>query len=359
MDQLEIKSAQGNYQVYFTDNVRDAKSQFDRYEATHFIIDRKVYEAHQQALDSLINGSSIYFIEATEETKTLAGVAELSTWLQGNGANRSSRLVAIGGGITQDLVTFTSHVYYRGIPWLFFPTTLLSMCDSSIGAKCGINLNEFKNQLGVFQSPHAVFTCMQFLESLPDFHISSGYGEILKLYLTGGDWDLLENLQSALQSGLRTPNLRELIKTSLKIKKGIIERDEYESDLRRVLNYGHTFGHSLEKVTNHEIPHGLAVAWGMDLINFIAVKRNLLSERRFLEIREVIKNKLPFQLRSSVSPEDLIEGARKDKKTDKTGVNLIFLNDLGSLEIKKVSFDERLFQEISDYLKNHNVYAGR
>jgi 3-dehydroquinate synthase len=200
---------------------------------------------------------------------------------------------------------------------------------------------------------------MQFLESLPDFHISSGYGEILKLYLTGGDWDLLENLQSALQSGLRTPNLRELIKTSLKIKKGIIERDEYESDLRRVLNYGHTFGHSLEKVTNHEIPHGLAVAWGMDLINFIAVKRNLLSERRFLEIREVIKNKLPFQLRSSVSPEDLIEGARKDKKTDKTGVNLIFLNDLGSLEIKKVSFDERLFQEISDYLKNHNVYAGR
>lgn len=358
LDELIIKSAQGSYRVCFSKTIQEIKPVLLDYRGTHFVSDRVVFDLHKKELEQIVGKRPLYLIDATEDTKTLTGVSELSSWLQKNGANRSSSLVAVGGGITQDLVTFTAHVYYRGIPWVFLPTTLLSMCDSSIGAKCGINLNDFKNQLGVFQSPKAVFTCLQFLETLPDFHMSSGYGEILKLHLTGSDWGLFTSLVSALEGGLRNDSLQGLIKTSLNIKREIIEIDEYETDLRRVLNYGHSFGHSLESITHHEIPHGLAVAWGIDLINFIAMERGYLSEKKFVAIHELIKNKLPFKIKSIVSSESLINGARKDKKTDNTGINLIFLMESGSLEIKRVPFDEQLAQEVSDYLRHHNVYAG-
>lgn len=358
VEDLLIKSAQGNYRVFFSADLSEKAAIFNEYKASHFVIDRNVFESHTKAIISLVDNRPMYLVDAMEDTKTLTGVANLCSWLQSNRGNRASCLVAIGGGITQDLVTFTSHVYYRGIPWIFYPTTLLSMCDSSIGAKCGINLNEFKNQLGVFQSPRAVFTCAEFLRSLSDFHIRSGYGEILKLHLTGKDWEFLAKVRDALKFGLRNEKLLELIKTSLEIKRQIIEEDEFETDLRRVLNYGHSFGHSLESVTAHEIPHGLAVAWGIDLINFIGFKRKFLSEERYQEVRNIIRNYLPYKLISPVSCESLINGARKDKKTDNNGINLIFLMDTGNLEIKKIAFDRQLEAEVSEYLSNYNVYAG-
>lgn len=357
LEKMKIKSAQGDYHVHFLDGALGADSELNALKPSHFVIDENVYRLHKGSLDKLVQGRPMHLIEATEETKTLHGVEKFATFLQKNGANRSSVVVAVGGGITQDLACFTSHNYYRGIPWVFFPTTLLSMCDSSIGAKCGINLNEFKNQLGVFQSPKAVFTCSEFLSTLPEFHVSSGYGEILKLYLTDSDWGLLDELEGALAGGLRNPKLLALIRTSLEIKKKVIEADEYEADYRRVLNYGHSFGHSLEAITNHEIPHGLAVAWGLDLINFMGVQRGLLSESRFNRIHELIRNHLPFKLSGNISTTALINGARKDKKTDNTGINLVFLTDSGKLEIKKVPFDEMLQGHVESYLSSRNVYA--
>lgn len=358
LEKMQIQSAQGTYFVHFFETLNETGGTLNDYRPTHFVIDRNVFNLHQPTLQSLIAGRPTYLIDATEDTKTLSGVSELSSWLQANGANRSSRLVGIGGGITQDLVTFTAHCYYRGIPWCFLPTTLLSMCDSSIGAKCGINLNEFKNQLGVFQSPSAVITCAEFLKTLPDFHIASGYGEILKLHLTANDWNLFDSAAEAMKTGLRNPSLSALIRKSLEVKKQVIEADEYEADYRRVLNYGHSFGHSLEAITNHEIPHGLAVAWGMDIINFIALKRNFLSETNFWRVHKVIQDRLPFQLKTPISAESLINGSRKDKKTDASGINLVFLKNEGNLEIKKVAFDDQLKNEIAEYLSQRNVYAG-
>lgn len=356
MDQLHIQSAQGPYKVFFHPRFSETKAALEAQKPTHFIIDRNVYQLHKSGLDELIAGRPTYFIDATEETKTIHGVEKFSTWLQQNQAFRSSVLVAIGGGITQDLAAFTSHVYYRGISWVFYPTTLLSMCDSSIGAKCGINLNEFKNQLGVFHAPKAIFTCSNFLETLPDFHVSSGYGEILKLFLTLNAWEMLPELEKALTRGLRNPELLTLIRKALEIKKQVIEADEFESDFRRVLNYGHSFGHSLESITNHEIPHGLAVAWGMDIINFIAHQRGLLDQQNYLRIKNLIKTHFPFYLSRKIGAEELINGARKDKKSDPSGINLVFLTNQGKLGIHKVPFDQSLQSQISQYLETENVY---
>lgn len=357
LQDMKIKSALGDYQVHFVDDALQTESQLNSYKPTHFIADENVYRLHKATLDKLVAGRPLHLIEATEEVKTLDGMNKFATWLQKHNANRSSVVVAFGGGITQDLAAFTAHNYYRGIPWLFYPTTLLAMCDSSIGAKCGLNLNEFKNQLGCFQAPRAIFTCTKYLDTLPDFHVSSGYGEILKLLLTDSDWGLLDELERALDGGLRNERLLPLIRTSLEIKRKVIEVDEFEKDLRRILNYGHTFGHSLESMTNHEIPHGLAVAWGLDLINYMGVRRGLLSEIRFQRIHTLIQKNLPFKLGKKISADTLINGARKDKKTDATGINLVFLTDAGKLEIKKVPFDEQLQGHIESYIEKSNVYA--
>lgn len=355
--ELPIKSALGDYSVQFFRNPLESKTLLNSYKPSHFIVDRIVYGLHKEIIDLLAENRPLFLMDATEEMKSLDGMQLFATWLQSQGANRSSVLVAIGGGITQDLAAFTAHNYYRGISWIFFPTTLLAMCDSCIGAKCGLNLNDFKNQLGCFQAPRAIFTCSDFLQTLPDFHIASGYGEILKLHLTGGDWGLIADLESSLQQGLRNDSLLEVIFKSLQIKKTIIEIDEFEKDLRRTLNYGHSFGHALEAVTNHVVPHGLAVAWGIDLINWIAFQRSILDERHYKTVQSFIKKFLPHKLNQKISTAELIQAAKKDKKTEPSGINLIFLNNHCSLEIRKIPFDQALADQVSSYLEGQNIYG--
>jgi 3-dehydroquinate synthase len=268
---------------------------------------------------------------------------------------RQSTVVAIGGGIIQDIATFTAHIFYRGIKWIHVPTTLLAMSDSCIGAKCGINFGAFKNQLGVFHSPTRVLICHKFLDTLFDKDIRSGYGEILKLLLTGSP-ELFANLQKRLdESGFRNPELPALIYQCLNVKKGVIEADEYETDLRRILNYGHTFGHALEAVTEYEVPHGLAVAWGIDLANFISLRCDLLKEADFRSIHDFVARHFSFRVSRLVSAAELIQGARRDKKVSAGKLNLILLDRPGSLQIVPSAFDATLEANVAEYLGKHNV----
>ena len=164
-------------------------------------------------------------MDANESTKTLAGVQNLIEWLLESGCNRSTTVIGIGGVIVQDLVTFTSNVFYRGASYVLIPTTLLSMCDSCIGAKCGINFGSYKNQLGVIYAPSGVHIVAQFLESLDDIEIKSGYGEILKLAITGSYDSFNQMTRQAKVHGLRGSHLLQLIRQSLEIKQRIIEED--------------------------------------------------------------------------------------------------------------------------------------
>jgi 3-dehydroquinate synthase len=295
-------------------------------------------------------------VDATEEEKTPSGVFRTWEFFQNADATKQTNVLVIGGGVVQDIAQFSSHNYYRGLRWHFVPTTLLAQADSCIGAKCGINLGAFKNQLGVFHSPAHVWICLSFIDSLADTEVRSGYGEIVKLHLTRSGPELFHELARVVGSeGWRGPMLSKFVKQSLEVKKGVIEEDEYEHDLRRILNYGHTFGHALEAITQHSIPHGIAVAWGMDLANFLALKRGMITQSHFDEVHVFLKIHFEWKLPRRVSAEDLVNGTRRDKKVSDGKVNLILPTSIGRLSIIPTAFDARLTEDVANYIRDYNV----
>ena len=278
-------------------------------------------------------------------------------FIQKENATKKSKILAIGGGIIQDIATFVAHLYHRGISWIYVPTTLLSMADSCIGAKCGINFNAFKNQLGFFQSPSRVMISEEFLSTLSANDLRSGYGEILKLFLIDGEEAFLTLKTEIDKHGFCNAMLSVFIKKSLQIKKNIIEQDEYESNLRRILNYGHTFCHSLETITDNAVPHGLAVAWGVDIANYVSMKKGFLSESHYRMIHDFIAKYFHNELPASCSVVDLINGMKRDKKAVLGNVNLILLKQPGDPRIVMTRFDAELEGIMRNYFNSENIFS--
>ena len=357
LEEMTIKSLHYNYSVTFDQRLESLKERISTYRGAVAVIDQRVHALYQERLDEVLNGIPVYKVPALESTKTLDGVQELLNWLLVQQCNRSSTIIGVGGGIIQDLVTFTSNIFYRGASFVLVPTTLLSMCDSSIGAKCGINYGNFKNQLGVIHAPRGVHIVAEFLETLDDIDVKSGYGEILKLAITGSEAAARRVYDAVGQCGLRGEHLLGLIRQSLEIKKEIIEEDEYESDLRRILNYGHTFGHALEALTNHEIPHGLAVAWGIDIINFLASRENENLQTLKEDATQFISQHLNFTLSKFPSAQALVEMTRRDKKMAHGILNLAVPASYGNLRIVPTELDDDLIELVNRYLADFNVYA--
>lgn len=355
MEPIIIKSGQGDFRVDFFPNIPSLIERTNSFFPMLTVIDRRVAELYSSNLDAIIEKTPHLLLDATEEEKTWTGVEKVLEFLQNNHANRKSKLLAIGGGIIQEIVAFTAHIYYRGIKWDFIPTTLLAMSDSCIGAKCNINFRTYKNQIGAYHSPDHVFLCPDFVQTLSDQDIRSGYGEIFKLMLIGSQ-ELVDKFISKIEQG--TVHLEELdyfIALSLRIKQKYIEEDEYEHDVRLILNYGHTFGHALESLTNYEIPHGCAVAWGIDLANYISKETGYLSNEDFDAIHQIILNHFNFKLSKKVEANLLIEASRRDKKVSENKINLILLGKPGDLKIVPTPFDDRLTCWISDYFEKYQV----
>ena len=354
MDNLYIKSGQGDYYVDFLGSIDQLIKTLSKAEFSAILIDENVKTIYHEKMDALFEKVPTLAIPATEEEKTLTGIEKVLSFFQEKNLTRNSVVLAIGGGIIQDIVTFSAHIYYRGIRWMFVPTTLLSMGDSCIGAKCGINFKAYKNQLGVFQSPRHVFICSQFTLTLTERDIHSGFGEILKLILTGSE--SLFQYQTAFQPGL--PNQDEttqFIFESLNVKRQVIEADEYETDYRRILNYGHTFGHALESLTHYEIPHGLGVAWGLDLANFLGWQLGVTSEADFHRIHTFVKEHFGFHLSNPVESRQLVDMTKRDKKVIQGRANLILLQEVGNLIIKPTDYDDNLYNLVEQYMKEFNV----
>lgn len=350
MPSLPIKSGQGDYVVEFLADVRQIAEQIAVLPNVVIVIDRNVATLYADALRPVLQDKTALMIDATEEEKSLIGVTRTLNFFQASNCVKQSLVVAIGGGITQDIVAFAAHMYYRGLKWVFVPTTLLAMADSCIGAKCGVNFNEYKNQLGVFYSPFQVLVCAKFLETLSEADMRSGYGEIFKLSLTGSTEFFDQFMHNVNRDGFRRSGIEKLVYDSLSVKKQVIEQDEYEVDLRRILNYGHTFGHALEAISHYAIPHGQAVVWGLDLVNWIALRQGLLSQSDFYLIHSFVKQHFAVSFARPISATELIQGARRDKKVSGSKVNLILLERPGSLKIVPTAFDNRLEQLVTEYL---------
>jgi len=354
---MTIKSLHYDYSVTFDQDLASLRPHLGRYKNTVVVVDERVNDLYRDAFRSAFEGLPVFEVTANESTKTLDGVQQLIDWLLENKCNRSTTIVGVGGGIVQDLVTFTSNVFYRGSSFVLVPTTLLSMCDSCIGAKCGINYGNFKNQLGVIHAPRGVHIIAEFLNTLDERDVKSGYGEILKLAITGSEQAFDQLLSEVSTHGLTGTHLLGLIRQSLEIKKVVIEEDEYEADLRRILNYGHTFGHALEALTNHAIPHGLAVAWGIDIINFLQSRKEPSLVPLYERAHRFIDTHLSFKLDRFPTAAELVEMTKRDKKMVGTTLNLAVPRRAGLLEIEATELNQSLVNLVEEYLQRENVYA--
>ena len=353
---LLIRSLQGDYPVEFSTSVAEVVAGLLEIPETLVVCDANIAELYRDELAGLTSARPTRLVTANEEAKSLAGVSELVEWLIEQGAVRSTTVIAIGGGCIQDLVSFTTHIYFRGIRWVFVPTTVLSQADSCIGAKSGINVLPYKNQLGAMHSPRHVFISTEFLPTLPDSEIASGYGEIVKLSVTSSR-HFLDALQEGLaDGGLRNPHLLSLTRASLAAKQEIIEEDEYESDLRRVLNYGHTFGHALEALAGHGVPHGLAVLWGIDIINRLGVKWNITDPATADALSVLISTHFDYELPIDPSVEDLLGMVGRDKKVSEGRIHFAVLVRPGEFVIEPRLIDDALAEQLSEVLNESRVF---
>lgn len=355
MKQINIKSSLYDYSVYFIDDVKQKIDRLSREEKVTYVIDRKVYNLYKNYFGK-INIENIYFIDAVEHKKNIETCMNLINFWQSIQLKKNWKVICFGGGITQDITTFASNIYLRNIDWYFFPTTLLAMSDSCIGGKCGINMGELKNQLGVFYPPKKIFICEKFINTLSEADYVNGWGEILKFSLTENK-DFFEKVKSEEQM-VPCPNIDEYLYDGLMVKKNVIEADEFDGDLRRILNYGHTFGHALEAYTHNAIPHGTAVIWGIDVVNYLSVQYGILDRDIYLDIKTLIKNSF---IKEEICITDVVRFMHilsTDKKVKNNTVYLILLEKLSHLLIKPVELDANLETLFKQYLEEtHGYYS--
>lgn len=355
-----IKSTRGYYDVEFHREVKAIDERVPQDSSDFYlVVDAKVWQLYGPKLKVWQN-LPIFQVEATEESKTLAAVQRLSDWLVSHRATKTSTIVGFGGGIVQDLVTFTASIFHRGCNWVYYPTTLLSQSDSCIGSKCGINVLPHKNQLGSIYAPQRVVIVDELLQSLPKEEIVSGYGEIFKLSITGKQhfYSLLKSLLSQSEPQLpQGSSLQSIISLSLQAKKSVIEEDELESGPRRVLNLGHSFGHALESLSGYEISHGRAIVFGMDLINYLGVSWGLTNREFASEFRGLLKRYFgSFIPSNGISANGLIEELKSDKKMAHGVMHFAIPRVPGVIEIVPKELDSALVSLVDQYLKDECVF---
>jgi 3-dehydroquinate synthase len=250
----------------------------------------------EQFLASFAEPPVALFLPPGESHKTMASVEKLLRQMAEAGADRGSLLIAFGGGIVGDVGGFVAAIYMRGIPYVQVPTTFLAQVDSSVGGKTGVNLPEGKNLVGSFHHPVAVFADIDLLATLSDRELRAGLMESVKAGIIR-DRALVRFLEENVAQVLaREPRaLEKVIAGSIRMKAGVVNKDERESGLRMILNLGHTVGHALEQATNYKaLLHGEAVAWGMTAALYLAQKRGTISANQFERLENLIHLYGPF-----------------------------------------------------------------
>ena len=345
-----VKSSLGDYKVDFIKNLTESLNK-NFIKGDVIIMDIYIYKNYKHFFKDFRN--NIIFIEAHETKKSYEGVKEVISTLIENGFRKSNRLIAIGGGITQDVTAFIASVLYRGVKWIFYPTTLLAQGDSCIGSKTSINFGKYKNQLGGFYPPNNIFIYTEFLKSLPESQLKSGVGEMFHYFVVSGEKDFIyfkNNFQNAL-SNLEIMN--KIIIRSLLIKRSYIEKDEFDTGIRQVFNYGHSFGHAIEGLTEYTIPHGIAVSIGIDIANYVSFKMNLINSIVFNEIHEVVKVIYNGYSINKIDIEDFINSLKKDKKNVGDMLGLILLKGYGRTFKELVLPDLDFQNNLKSYFKKY------
>ena len=267
----------------------------------------------------------VIYIEATEAAKSLDEMGDILLQLKQRGINRSSTLLGLGGGVLQDITTFVASVYMRGIPWMYVPSTFLAMADSCLGGKSSINVGPAKNLVGTFHPPRSIELMAPLARSLPLVEIRGGLAEAAKICFCQGSSSFERYLELAqpIMAGVWTDaQLIDLLHHVLRVKQWFIETDEFDQAERRLLNYGHTWGHALESATAYAVPHGLAVAIGM-LASHQFMEQPEASERLASHSKALLAGVVSADQLNGFDETKFLDAFRGDKKHGHHNYNLI------------------------------------
>ena len=371
MEQINIyEGEQVISHILVQDGVEGLEACLENYEHVYAVMDENVamkcpaaYEVSQMLNRRGVPGM---LVEVSEETKCMDTVMDICSWLLDNGADRDALVLAIGGGITTDMVGFAASIYKRGVRFAYVPTTLLAQVDASIGGKTGVNIAGYKNMLGTIRQPEFTYICPQVLESLPMEDFQAGAAEMLKTFIIedNGNYEKSINVLKALTEDFirlcdgatlsdgetrwpealseRLAELTPLIAAAAKVKAGVVSRDQFETGERRKLNLGHTFGHAIEYLSHkrhNDIDHGHAVALGMVYAADLAEKLEM-AEPGFAAALERDLDATLLLIYNPYSIHDMAEAMRKDKKAEGGKVHFVLPRAIGDVVMHDLTVDE-------------------
>lgn len=324
---LTVKTSMGDYNIIIERGSINSLSEYCNTDKKALIVtDSGVPFEYAEAVSKQFKNNVIKVIPQGEKSKNFDTYKELLEVLNKNAFSRADCIVAVGGGVVGDLSGFTAATYMRGIDFINIPTTLLSQVDSSIGGKTAIDFGGYKNTVGAFYQPKAVIIDPDVLKTLSRRQFNNGLAESIKMAATSDKtlFELIEN-----------NNAEEIIDTvierSLRIKKAVVEEDEKELGLRKVLNFGHTAGHAIETAAGlSELLHGECVSMGMLAFCSESVRERL--------VKVLTKYNLPTEFNFSTN--EILSALRHDKKAKGNGVNVVFVWEIGSFEFKFLTFPE-------------------
>lgn len=342
-----VTSQTGPYEVTFQSGVLGSMTALQQ---SIVVVDQRVADLYRDRFSVDLREARTVFVSASEETKSLEHLPHFVEQLVALNVRRSDVLIAIGGGVTQDIVAFLATVMFRGMDWSFIPTTLLAQADSCIGSKSSINAAGTKNLVGTFRAPTAVTIDVSFLQTLSEEDVLSGIGEMLKVHAIEGPtkFDLIASEYEDLLSNMAT--MESVVRRSLLIKRNLIQVDEFDRGPRNVMNYGHSFGHAIESATDYGIPHGIAVTIGMDMANFVAVELGFTSANQFQRMHQVLKRNSAGFASIEIASAALISALRRDKKNSASHLRLVLPDLDGRIGVVEVLPDEILEAAVDSYL---------
>lgn len=351
-ERLEVTVKNGNnYDIVYEYGFDALKDELLRLEltdkraciVTDSIVEPLYAEELKKALEAAGNTASVFVFPSGEEQKNLDTIQDLFEKLIEEHFERRDFLVALGGGVTGDMTGFAAATYLRGIDFIQIPTTLLSMVDSSVGGKTGVDFRQYKNMVGAFNMPKLVYMNLNVLSTLDERQFFSGFAEAMKSALIKDarfyEWQI-DNIYEICDREPET--LKELVFRSCDIKRFIVEKDPTEKGDRALLNLGHTIGHAIEKYKNFNMAHGECVALGCIAAAYISWKREMLSMEEYYEIRDMF---VPFNLPISIDDvdiEEVLSLTKSDKKMENNQIKFVLLKKIGKAVIDRTVTDDEI-----------------
>jgi len=362
---LQVKTGSKDYPIFIGNNILSKLKRILKENSINFnqclvIADKNV---PKKLIDKVLNSLpqkkiSLHYFNSSEKNKNQKNINNILSILLSKNFNRNDCVVSVGGGITGDISGFAASIFKRGLKFINIPTTLLSQVDSSIGGKTGINNKYGKNLIGTFYQPCLVISDIIFLKSLPEREIICGYGEILKhAIIADKKFFSFLDINGFQILKLKSPFIERAIFQSCSIKKKVVETDEKEMGLRKILNFGHTFAHAYEATLGYskKLNHGEAVILGIKTASKFSLLNNILSIKEFNLIENHLnKLSLPKNINKFFSIKNLnkiISFMKKDKKNNTNKINLVLLKKIGS-PIYKLQFNEK---KINLFLKKELI----